>query len=104
MREWLRSLFSRSQSSEDKVRQINERRTALANASDETLRETARRSTELIETLAVTAVVAARVLGLVMFDVQIQGAVALAEGPTRPDRVAPRHRQPSVALRWLHRR
>jgi preprotein translocase subunit SecA len=80
MREWLRSLFSRSQSSEDKIRQINERRTALANASDETLRETARRSTELIETIAVTAVVAARVLGLVMFDVQLQGAVALAEG------------------------
>jgi preprotein translocase subunit SecA len=80
MREWLRSLFSGSQSSEDKVQQINNRRTELANARDETLRETARRSTELIETLAVTAVVAARVLGLVMFDVQVQGAVALAEG------------------------
>jgi preprotein translocase subunit SecA len=80
MREWLRSLFSRSQSSEDKVRQINKRRTELANATDETLRQTARRSTELIDTLAVTAVVAARVLGLVMFDVQLQGAVALAEG------------------------
>jgi len=80
MREWLRSLFSRSQFSEDNVRQINRRRTELASASDETLRETARRSTELIETLAVTAVVAARVLGLVMFDVQLQGAVALAEG------------------------
>src|SRR5215471_1340260 len=80
MREWLRSLFSRSQPSEDRIRQIDERRTQLANASDETLRETARRSTELIETIAVTAVVAARVLGLVMFDVQLQGAVALAEG------------------------
>jgi len=80
MREWLRSLFSRSQSSEDKVRQINKRRTELANASDETLRQTARRCTELIDTLAVSAVVAARVLGLVMFDVQLQGAVALAEG------------------------
>src|SRR5215471_7377541 len=80
MREWLRSLFSRSQPSEDKIRQIDERRTEFANASDETLRETARRSTELIETIAVTAVVAARVLGLVMFDVQLQGAVALAEG------------------------
>jgi preprotein translocase subunit SecA len=80
MREWLRSLFSRSQSSEDEVRQINKRRTELANASDEILRDSARRSTELIETLAVTAVVAARVLGLVMFDVQLQGAVALTEG------------------------
>src|SRR5262249_19960433 len=80
MREWLRSLFSRSQFSEDNVRQINRRRTELASANVETLREPARRSTELIETLAVTAVVAARILGLVMFDVQLQGAIALAEG------------------------
>jgi preprotein translocase subunit SecA len=80
MREWLRSLFSHPQSAEDKIRQINRRRSELTNASDEALRETGKRSKELIETLAVTAVVAARVLGLVMFDVQLQGSVALAEG------------------------
>jgi preprotein translocase subunit SecA len=79
MREWFRSLF-RSQSTEDRIRQTNRRRIELAEVSDETLRETGKRSKELIETLAVTAVVAARVLGLVMFDVQLQGAVALAEG------------------------
>lgn len=80
MREWLRSVFSHSQSSEDLVRLINRRRSEFANASDETLREVAKRSTELLETLAVTAVVAARTLDLVMFDVQLQGAVALAQG------------------------
>src|SRR6516162_9660043 len=80
MREWFRSLFSRSQSTEDKIRQINRRRSELANESDETLREAGKRSKELIETLAVTAIIAARVLGLTMFDVQLQGAVALAEG------------------------
>src|SRR5262249_10876014 len=75
-----RSRFSRSQSSEDKIRQINRRRSDLVTAREETLRDTARRSKDLIETLAVTAVVAARILGLVMFDVQLQGAIALAEG------------------------
>src|SRR6516225_3582629 len=80
MREWFRSLFFRSPSTEDKIRQINRRRSELADVSDETLKDAARRSKELIETLAVTAVVAARVLGLVMFDVQLQGAIALADG------------------------
>jgi preprotein translocase subunit SecA len=80
MRELFRLLFSYSRSSEDKIRRIIQRRNELANVSDETLREAGRRSRDLVETIAITAIIAARVLGLVMFDVQIQGAVALAEG------------------------
>jgi len=80
MRELFRLLFSHFRSSEDKIRRIIQRRTELGNVSDETLRDAGRRSRDLVETIAVTAIIAARVLGLVMFDVQIQGAVALAEG------------------------
>src|SRR5215468_3720598 len=80
MRDLFRSLFHRSISGEDQIRQINRRRYELANASDEDLNQLSRRSGDLLETIAVTAVVAARVLGLVMFDVQIQGALALANG------------------------
>src|SRR5713226_6407506 len=80
MREWFRSLFWSSRASEDTIHRINRRRRELADVSDETLRETGKRSRDLTETIAVTAIIAARVLGLVMFDVQLQGAVALAEG------------------------
>src|SRR6185295_16840557 len=65
---------------EDRIRQINRRRSEMANLSDDALRDLARRSKDLLETIAVTAVVAARVLGLVMFDVQLQGTLALAGG------------------------
>jgi preprotein translocase subunit SecA len=76
----LRSLFQRRVSAEDQIRQINLRRTELANAGDQELKDIGRQSKDLIETIAVTAVVAARVLGLVMFDVQLQGSLALANG------------------------
>jgi preprotein translocase subunit SecA len=81
MRRLLRFLFPRSEvSTEAKIRAINLRRGELANISDEELKATAKRTKNLIETVAVTAVVAARVLGLTMFDVQLQGALALADG------------------------
>lgn len=71
MREWFRSLFWSSRASEDTIHQINRRRGELADVSDETLRETGKRSRDLAETIAVTAIIAPRVLGLVMFDVQL---------------------------------
>src|SRR5215472_4803759 len=76
----LRFLFPRVASTEEKVRQINRRRLELNDLSDEGLREAAARSRDLLETISVTTVIAARVLGLVMFDVQLQGALALADG------------------------
>src|SRR5215471_9201440 len=80
MRELLRSLFRRLGSRKNTVQEINLRRHELADVSDETLRDAGQRSRDLIETFAVTAIIAARVLGLTMSDVQLQGAIALAEG------------------------
>src|SRR5437870_2467555 len=80
MRRFLRFLFPKSSSTEDQIRHINSRRNELAGASDEALKEAGKRSKDLLETIAVTAVIAARVLGLVMFNVQLQGALALANG------------------------
>ncbi|MGD0295717.1 MAG: accessory Sec system translocase SecA2 [Bryobacteraceae bacterium] len=48
--------------------------------SDDELKTAGRCATSLVEIVAVTAVVAARVLGLEMFDVQLQGALAMANG------------------------
>lgn len=80
MRKLLCFLFPQSRSTEEKIQAISRRRAELANAGDGTLRELAVESQDLIEVIAVTAIVAARVLGLVMFDVQLQGSIALAEG------------------------
>src|SRR5437870_2710036 len=80
MRGIWRFLFPRSVSSEDRIHRINLRRTELAGISDDALRDVGRRSRDLFETIAVTAVIAARVLGLEMFDVQLRGALALANG------------------------
>jgi preprotein translocase subunit SecA len=76
----MRLLFPQSLSTEDKIQAINRRRTELVNIDDDTLREIANKSQSLLEVIAVTAIVAARVLGLIMFDVQFQGSIALAEG------------------------
>jgi preprotein translocase subunit SecA len=82
MRNLFRLLFpnSTARTTEAKVRQINLRRSELQSASDQELRDIGRRSSDPLETIAVVAVVIARVLGLVLFDVQLQGAVAMAEG------------------------
>jgi preprotein translocase subunit SecA len=80
MRKLFRSLFQGFASHRNPIQEINRRRLELSEVSDETLRETAQRSKDLIETFAVTAIIAVRVLGLTMFDVQLQGAVALTEG------------------------
>ncbi len=73
------SLFPDSKS-ELEIGSINHRRAELAALSDDELKATGRRATSLVEVIAVTAVVAARVLGLEMFDVQLQGALAMAKG------------------------
>ena len=75
-----RRLFTSSKSAANTIHEINARRNELFGFTDAALKTAARQSKSLIETFAVTAVVAARVLGLVMFDVQLQGGVALANG------------------------
>jgi len=79
MHRLLENLF-RPVSAEKEIQDINARRQALAGTDDSNLKSAAKQSRSLIETVAVTAVVAERVLGLRMFDVQLHGALALAKG------------------------
>jgi preprotein translocase subunit SecA len=75
-----RRLFSGPGPAESKIPLINRRRAELAALRDDELKEVGRRATDLLEVIAVTAVAATRVLHLDMFDVQLQGALALADG------------------------
>lgn len=63
-----------------KVQRINARREKLSKSSDDTLRAVGRQAEGELEEIAVTAEVARRTIGLDMFDVQIQGALALMNG------------------------
>ncbi|HZI51479.1 MAG TPA: accessory Sec system translocase SecA2 [Terriglobia bacterium] len=80
MRRLFQYWFDRSKSIKAAVRKIRECCTSLAETSDERLKATFRHSRDLIETTAVVAIVVARVLGISMFDVQLHGAVAMANG------------------------
>jgi len=67
-------------STADEIAEINRRRSEFTKLDDGSLRLEFRRSKDLLEVVAVGAVVASRVLGLDMFDVQLRGALALARG------------------------
>ena len=73
----VRAPFQRDASS---IRQINAIRAELAGLSDEELNTAAVQAEDLLRFMAVTAVIASRVLGQDMFDVQLRGALALARG------------------------
>jgi preprotein translocase subunit SecA len=62
------------------IARINRRRADLANTGAESLREAFRNSADLAETIAIVAAAAARSVGMEMFDVQLQGALALGRG------------------------
>ncbi len=62
------------------IAHINQRRDALASATDDALREAFYAAADLPECVAIVAVAAHRALGLDMFDVQLRGALALARG------------------------
>jgi preprotein translocase subunit SecA len=80
MRQFLRNLFHGSAESESFIPLINNRRAELATFSDAELKNIDWRASDLPEVLALTAVVAERVLRLKMFDVQLQGALVLTSG------------------------
>jgi preprotein translocase subunit SecA len=80
MRQFLRNLFRDSAEPESFIPFINSRRAELANLSDAELKAIPWRTLDLPEMLALTAVAAERVLRLKMFEVQLQGALALAGG------------------------
>jgi len=76
----LKSWFHRSGSHNSAINWVNQRRRELARLTDSELKAVAEQARELMAILAVTAVVAARTLGMEMFDVQLRGALALAQG------------------------
>jgi preprotein translocase subunit SecA len=71
---WLRP------STADEIAEINRRRANFAGWDDARLRDGFEKTSDLAEAIAIVAVVAARTLHLTMFDVQLQGALALARG------------------------
>ena len=79
MRPW-RLWFSRGPQATPGVSEIDALRASLKDTSDAELSAAAARASTLPEVIAVTAVTAARVLGLEMHDEQIEASLALAEG------------------------
>ena len=83
LRNWLHWLGLGDREGEDQLRLIHRRRQQLAGFTDDQLRATARLmrgEADMVETFALAAVIAERVLGLSMFDVQLRGALAIARG------------------------
>lgn len=80
IRDFLRNLFHDSAAPDALVASIKERRAQLHSLADAQLKAIDWRTAELAEVFALTAVVAERVVGLKMFDVQIKGALALTAG------------------------
>ena len=81
MRKWWRSLFAaRAEAAPREMDEVRTFRDEFERLDDESLKRAARSATRLPEIVAITAVVASRVLGLQMFDAQLEGALALAHG------------------------
>src|ERR1700694_2416282 len=86
VREFLRSLFGRKTSVRPNIERINSMRLEFSRLSDQDLQalaqspQNSQHQNDRLETIAMAAEVAFRVLGLRMFDVQLQGALALTEG------------------------
>ncbi len=80
MRRFLRSLFAHQNVSQSNLEQVNNIRAKANQLTDVELQALGRTSQDRLETLAVAAVAASRILGLDMFDVQLRGALALTEG------------------------
>ena len=80
MRPLLESLFAPSRHDTRDVAQINKLRSEYTNLGDEALDHLAAGTTELLPLIAATAIIAERVLGERMFDVQLRGALALTRG------------------------
>jgi len=78
VRRFLRSLFADSAKSDIQV--INQRRREFTQLGDDALRAAFAQAEDLLESIAATVVVGSRVLGVEMFDVQLQGALALTSG------------------------
>ncbi len=82
-RNLLRLFNAADRAAEDRLLAVTRRRQELSGLPDERLKSAARglgRDADVVETFALAAAIAARVLGCEMFDVQIRGALALVRG------------------------
>src|SRR4051794_6315413 len=77
---WWRGWFARTEPAEVTVTDIRRCQAGYAQLGDDELRAASRKAASLAEVFALTVIVAERIIGLQMFDVQIQGALALAAG------------------------
>jgi SecA-like ATPase subunit of protein translocation complex len=80
MRLSLRSLFARPSAVQQSIGLIRQHRMKLARCADADFKLAYASTSDVYESMAVTAVVASRLLGVEMFDIQLQGALALAGG------------------------
>ncbi len=80
MRHFFSSFFAGAPAEQHSIPIINQLRAEWQNAPDEKLREICHSSNELTEVIAAVALAAKRALGFDLFDVQLQGALALANG------------------------
>ena len=80
MRGWFRRLSGKAGSEPDLLDEVRRWRAAHQGLGDPELKAAGHRATTLPEVVAVAAEAARRVLGLELFDVQLQAALALARG------------------------
>ena len=80
MRKWLHSWLASLNRDRTVVHRINSARSELGRLNDAQLRDAAGRANNLPQFIAVAAIAASRLLGQEMYDVQLQGALALARG------------------------
>jgi SecA DEAD-like domain len=80
MRAWWRSLITTSDPATASLKEVHQLRDDYDRLDNEQLTLAGRLAKTLPEVVAITAVVAARVLGLTMFDEQLLGALAMAQG------------------------
>jgi len=80
MRPILKTLFAPSRHDSRDVANINKLRAEYQNLSDDVINKLGTGASDQLDFIAATAVIAERVLGERMFDVQLRGALALARG------------------------
>jgi preprotein translocase subunit SecA len=80
MRSWWRSIVAERRPVASAVEEVRRLERAYAALDDKALKTAGERAERLTEVFAVTAVLASRILGLNLFDVQLEGALALADG------------------------
>ena len=79
MRNFLQSILAPSRHDPAQIERINALRADFSKLTDDKLRRAAQTDDQL-RLFAATAIIAARILGQEMFDVQLRGALALARG------------------------